>query len=109
MSDPAKLREALQQYTPNPAITPYDDVERARLDRYWLQRQTILQAARDYLALLESDAIVIRREDGHWPDNAYRVVNAYLMRAATTRSVNAADVAGLLDALADAFKAEKGD
>ena len=95
MSDPGKLRASLLREAVNKPFSQRTDLEWGR----------VADAARDYLALLESDALVIKREDGHWPANAYRVVNAYMMRAATTRSVNAADVASFLDALADSSKA----
>lgn len=60
MSDTAKLREALAYFDDAGGLPPeivYD-----------LRQLTVMAAARDYLALLESDSIVIRKEDGEWPE-----------------------------------------
>ena len=65
MSELDKLREALERrdsWLQQPDTVPMYSV-------------TIEQAARDYLALLESDAIVIKRDaEGKWPED---VVNRF--------------------------------
>ena len=60
MSDPSELREALDLVVER-FETAY--AEPPGIDE-------VLDAARDYLALLESDAIVIRRDaEGNWPED----------------------------------------
>ena len=95
MSDPNKLREALDLVVER-FETAY--AEPPGIDE-------VLDAARDFLALLESDAIVIRRDaEGNWPEAACKAMLATLERRTGDRFQPTICTA-LLNALADSSKA----
>ena len=95
MSDPAKLREAL--------VLVVERFETAYAEPPG--GGGVLAAARDYLTLLESDAIVIRKDsEGNWPDAACKAMLATLERRTGDRFQPTICIA-LLNALADSSKA----
>ena len=94
MSDPNKLRDALDLVVER-FETAY--AEPPGIDE-------VLEAARDYLALLESDAIVIRRDtEGNWPSELQNIVDDWAIDYVLEGSVS---VRNLFDALAESFKAQ---
>jgi hypothetical protein len=92
MSDPAKLREALAAYRVD-----------ADAGKWMTDSPVFVQAARDYLALLESDAIVIRREYGEWPEWAQRII-ADVVADPDEDYLAPMQAVGILDALAESSK-----
>ena len=104
MSDPAKLREALDDFVRRLGMG-----KGFGLSAKQPPTSVVLAAARDYLALLESDAIVIRRDaEGNWPEDVVKAVGEGWWTAHVASNKRLAGWI-ILDALADVFKAEKGD
>ena len=94
MSDPIKLREALELVV--------ERFEMAYAEPPGIDE--VLAATRDYLALLESEAIVIRRDaEGNWPSELQDVIDDWAIDYVLEGSVS---VRNLFDALAELFKAQ---